>query len=238
MPSQKFFGQTLRQLRQSNQLTIENLGDLLQVSKQTISRWELGTREPNLDMLIQIANLFFVSADYLLGRTNEPQQDYYYKQAESALLVGAPPVLLLLFNYAKTAGRKNIAIPIDKRMYLIHMFSDWKLHILEKIKSCTPSLTRQAEPKNCIYESIPSVQNGLYVHDAPDFSVAGEEICLEKKKRLIVSQLPHILHLTPEDTQTFLADLPETCIEYLYPLVLDDMKLPESSLNNKNMPPK
>ena len=33
-----------------------------------ISFWETGSREPDLDMIVQIAEYFSVSVDYLLGR--------------------------------------------------------------------------------------------------------------------------------------------------------------------------
>ena len=42
------------------------LGEKLGVSNQTISFWEIGSREPDLDMLVKLANFFNVSIEYFL----------------------------------------------------------------------------------------------------------------------------------------------------------------------------
>ena len=45
----------------------------LNMSQNTISRYENGEREPGLKELVQIADYFDVSVDYLLGRTENPK---------------------------------------------------------------------------------------------------------------------------------------------------------------------
>ena len=47
----------------------------LNVSQNTISRYETGDREPDLKTLVRIADYFRVSLDYLLERTNENHWD-------------------------------------------------------------------------------------------------------------------------------------------------------------------
>ena len=44
----------------------------LNMSQNTISRYETGEREPGINELIKIADYFNVSVDYLLERTNNP----------------------------------------------------------------------------------------------------------------------------------------------------------------------
>ena len=44
------------------------LGKIFGVSTQTILNWENQIYEPNIEQLIQIANFFDVSIDYLVGR--------------------------------------------------------------------------------------------------------------------------------------------------------------------------
>lgn len=61
-------GQRLQELRTKNNLSQQFLGDLLYVHRNTISHYERGTRTPNLQILIQLADYFDVSTDYLLGR--------------------------------------------------------------------------------------------------------------------------------------------------------------------------
>ncbi|GAA0076146.1 hypothetical protein UT300005_05240 [Clostridium sp. CTA-5] len=46
------------------------LAKILNVSKQTVSNWEKGNRTPDAETLIKLANIFSVSVDFLLGKTN------------------------------------------------------------------------------------------------------------------------------------------------------------------------
>lgn len=43
------------------------LGERLGVCNQTVSFWESGSREPDLDTLVKIAEIFNVSVDFLLN---------------------------------------------------------------------------------------------------------------------------------------------------------------------------
>ena len=60
------FGINLKTLRLLKNLSQRQLGDDLNVCNQTISFWENGSREPDLDTLIKIAKYFEVSIDSLL----------------------------------------------------------------------------------------------------------------------------------------------------------------------------
>ena len=61
-------GYRLRELRKENKMSQEDLGNLLGVSKVSVSGYENGTRVPSLDILNGILDIFGISADYLLGR--------------------------------------------------------------------------------------------------------------------------------------------------------------------------
>ncbi|HID0882456.1 TPA: helix-turn-helix domain-containing protein [Clostridium botulinum] len=65
------FGDRLKELREEKQLTQEELGKFLNVSRQTISGYEAGAIEPSISNLVKLANIFNVSLDYLLCRTKE-----------------------------------------------------------------------------------------------------------------------------------------------------------------------
>ena len=64
------FAKQLSSLRTENNLSRAQLAEYLNVSIRLISYWENGQRECDFDMLIKIADLFSVSIDYLLGRTD------------------------------------------------------------------------------------------------------------------------------------------------------------------------
>ena len=60
------FHEVLKELRIEKGLTRQQLASLIFVNVRTISYWELGQRECNLDQLIKLAKLFGVTTDYLL----------------------------------------------------------------------------------------------------------------------------------------------------------------------------
>ena len=60
------FGKRLKELRTEKGLSQQKLGELLGFCNQTISFWETGSREPDLDTLVQIAHFFNVSFEELL----------------------------------------------------------------------------------------------------------------------------------------------------------------------------
>ena len=47
-------------------MTQAALAEQLEVSRQTVSKWELGAALPELDKLVALSELFHVSTDYLL----------------------------------------------------------------------------------------------------------------------------------------------------------------------------
>lgn len=61
------FGETLRTLRKSRNLTQNELGAMVGLSKAVVSKYENGIGYPTYDVLIRIAQYFGVTTDYLLG---------------------------------------------------------------------------------------------------------------------------------------------------------------------------
>ena len=62
----------LREVRKSKGISQLKLSLDLNMSQNTISRYETGDREPGIIELIKIADYFNISVDYLLGRTDNP----------------------------------------------------------------------------------------------------------------------------------------------------------------------
>lgn len=74
MFNKNVFCERLKAARKGRDLTLEQLGSQLDVTKQTVSRWEKGERYPALDVLYTIAEVLDVSSDYLLGLSNNPKR--------------------------------------------------------------------------------------------------------------------------------------------------------------------
>ena len=61
------FPEILKELRKEKNMSRQELADIIFVSVRTISYWELGQRECNLEQLINLSKIFSVTTDYLLG---------------------------------------------------------------------------------------------------------------------------------------------------------------------------
>lgn len=62
----------IRELRKVRRITQLKMALDLDMSQNTISRYESGEREPGIAELIRIADYFRVSIDYLVERTDDP----------------------------------------------------------------------------------------------------------------------------------------------------------------------
>ena len=60
------FEEKIVELRKSKGLSQEELAEQMGVSRQAVSRWELGHTLPDITNLVQLCELFGVSADYLV----------------------------------------------------------------------------------------------------------------------------------------------------------------------------
>lgn len=78
-------GQKIVQLRVSKNISQEQLAEALDVSRQTISKWEIGQALPKIDNVLQLSQIFGVSTDELLrekvelsGAIATPKRNKYF----------------------------------------------------------------------------------------------------------------------------------------------------------------
>ena len=64
------FKNRLKELRGEKGLTQRELADLINLSSSTIAMYETGQRMPDPEILQKLADVFGVTTDYLLGRTD------------------------------------------------------------------------------------------------------------------------------------------------------------------------
>ena len=67
----QIFRQRLQGLREKRRISRRVLSELCGLSSDAVRRYERGEAEPNLKSLVQIADFFEVSTDYLLGLVDE-----------------------------------------------------------------------------------------------------------------------------------------------------------------------
>ena len=63
-------GERIKMARKNKELTQQELGDILGVSKVSICGYENGTRVPTVENFVQLLDVLEVEPDYLLGREN------------------------------------------------------------------------------------------------------------------------------------------------------------------------
>ncbi|MED4936290.1 helix-turn-helix transcriptional regulator [Heyndrickxia coagulans] len=65
-------GSRLRDLREKRKLTQKELAEKLNIPNQNISNYERDFRQPDYETLQMLADFFDVTTDYLIGRSNKP----------------------------------------------------------------------------------------------------------------------------------------------------------------------
>lgn len=75
------FGERIKQLRTEKKWTQEYVCEKLNISSGALSRYETGMYEPkSLELVKDFANLFDVSTDFLLGKTDIRKSDEQIKE--------------------------------------------------------------------------------------------------------------------------------------------------------------
>ncbi|MCM1119002.1 MAG: helix-turn-helix domain-containing protein [bacterium] len=69
------FAEKIYALRSQAGMSQASLADKLQVSRQTVSKWELGTSYPEIEKLVAVSELFHVTTDYLIKDQISIQDD-------------------------------------------------------------------------------------------------------------------------------------------------------------------
>lgn len=78
-----YLAENIRNLRRQKNVTQEELAVYLNISFQTISKWERGESLPDINMLVSLAGYFDVSTDELLGMDKHRSEVFSYNFSKS-----------------------------------------------------------------------------------------------------------------------------------------------------------
>ena len=78
------FADKLIALRKQHGLSQEQLAEKLNVSRQSVSKWEGAQSIPDINKIIQLSQIFGVSTDYLLKDELENEKDEYIETGEKS----------------------------------------------------------------------------------------------------------------------------------------------------------
>ena len=98
-------GEKIQKLRKQRGLSQEALAEKVTVTRQTISKWELGQSLPDLDFIAQLSDIFNVSSDYLIkDEMTEPNELPYKKRNYRLSEQGKRIILVIVSAAALIAG--------------------------------------------------------------------------------------------------------------------------------------
>ena len=104
------FADRIKQLRMERDLNQADLADMFDVKRATVGKWETGVNKPPADLLIQIANRFRVTTDWLLGNSEYKTLGGYFDdkfEVKSLAKEVRELELLELFNELNETGQKE-----------------------------------------------------------------------------------------------------------------------------------
>lgn len=98
-------GSRLRQLRLANKLSGEKFGELVGVTKGTVSQWESDAIQPTIPKLIDLQQQLNFSLDWLLAGENQPHTAYSTTDPDLVTILQA---LEPRAKYIKEAARESV----------------------------------------------------------------------------------------------------------------------------------
>ena len=124
------FNEKLYELRKKEGLSQEELAEKVNVSRQTISKWEMSQSSPEMEKLINLSKIFDISLDELVGndgineKENKPQEDVKPKKKHIFLKV----IIIICIIYFIICVIKLILLTrqvlitnsINEKNYFIH----------------------------------------------------------------------------------------------------------------------
>jgi len=147
-------GEKIQQLRKEKGMSQEQLAAQLTISRQAISKWELGESIPDTENIIQLSKLFSVSTDYLLNdefdsnaktiietkveNSNFQEQKYPVRKIVGLIFLGMGLIALVLlsifadFIITVLIGAPMIVCSVICLIVKKHTFLSccWAMHIL------------------------------------------------------------------------------------------------------------
>ena len=75
MMNENKFSQIIKELRKKNNLTQQQLANIVGITATGVSYWETGNATPNMETLNKLSNYFGVTVNYLLGIKDNMEED-------------------------------------------------------------------------------------------------------------------------------------------------------------------
>lgn len=171
------FEEKLIKLRKENLLSQEELAEKLNVTRQTISKWELGQSKPDIEKLKEISSLFKVSIEQLTDDNNTEINKKIKEKDNSKIIITITVIAVVIiitligaFVYQrifKTFGSfiddtkdiMNSTIQTQKDM--MNTFNDMRENVLEQQNNTKSNMDDQMEEMMERYKNMQNKMNEL-----------------------------------------------------------------------------
>lgn len=126
-------GEKLCNLRKKEGWSQGDLADKLNISRQTVSKWELNESLPDAENIVKISNLFNVTTDYLLKNdaelnhtsNEEPKKKYYTVQGILTTLAG-----IVTLGIINILGHIHYSYTINSFTYFAYSYGlEWLVYL-------------------------------------------------------------------------------------------------------------
>lgn len=148
-------GNKLNQLRKLSGMTQEQLAEKINVSRQTISKWESDSTSPDLESIVKISRIFHVSLDDLLreaetGVTNKTNEqitledlmkiNLHNRKMTMLLIGGLLCVVVSVLNFAHVIALQSTTLSTQYMLYRYIATGQYDSAPIDYMRLMIPSL--------------------------------------------------------------------------------------------------
>ncbi len=173
-------GEKIKVLRQKNDVTQEKLAEYLNITYQSVSKWENNNALPDISYVVPIANFFGVSIDELFdrdGETESEEVDEYFEKDRVLANQGKVEESLAMWREAVQKYPRNYRCLSQLSHYLhstLHIGYSWE----EKEKNAQEAAAIcERILRDCTDQDVrdSAIQTLVYLYGNPRLSFADEE---------------------------------------------------------------
>ncbi|MEN6325836.1 MAG: helix-turn-helix transcriptional regulator [Syntrophomonas sp.] len=202
------FGDILAELRKNKGLSQYELSEQLGLSRGQISNYELGTRQPDYDTLLRIAEYFNVTTDYLLGRTNNKipskantfLQNFFKLMKDERGMISPEGIVLGMLETLKLYAAMN-GVPLTA-LPNIEITSDQKEALTKELAQALdvdPARDMAEQIKELSPEGQNAIRSMLDALKIKDEKTATKDDC-NRNEMIAAHRDDDLMHDLPEDS--------------------------------------
>ena len=152
-------GNKINQLRKLSGMTQEQLAEKLNVSRQTISKWESDSTSPDLESIVKISRIFHVSLDDLLkegeaGAANKTDEqitledlmkiNLHNRKMTLLLISGLIFIMVSILNFAYVIALQSTTLSTQYMLYRYIVTGQYEKAPIDYMRLMIPSIIAAA----------------------------------------------------------------------------------------------